>query len=69
MDIWIIAGQRLKQLIKDKGLTQGQFAEQYFMEERTVNRYCNQGINKLDIIQEFAKIFKVDPEYFIKSDL
>ena len=68
MDIWIVAGQRLKQLIKEKGLTQGQFAEQYFMEERTVNRYCNQGINKLDIIQEFAKIFKVEPEYFIKTD-
>ena len=54
------AGQKLRQLIQENFHTQEDFAERYGMELRTVNRYINQGINKIDIVQELADFFQVD---------
>lgn len=54
------AGQKLRQLIQENFRTQEDFAYRYGMELRTVNRYINQGINKVDIIQELADFFNVD---------
>ena len=54
------AGQKLRQLISENFRSQEEFAERYGMELRSVSRYINQGINKVDVIQELADFFKVD---------
>ena len=54
------AGQKLRQLIQENFRTQDEFAERYGMELRTVSRYINNGINKIDVIQELADFFQVD---------
>ncbi len=60
-----IAGSKLRILIKENYDSQQEFADDYNLELRTVNRYINEGINKLDLIQELADFFKVDPKFFI----
>lgn len=60
----LIAGQKLKQLIKENYPSQEEFAYDYGAEIRTVSRYVNQGINKIDVIQELANFFNVDFTYF-----
>lgn len=64
----LIAGQRLKQLIKENYSTQEEFAYDYGAEIRTVSRYVNQGINKIDVVQELAEFFNVPFEYFFRED-
>lgn len=59
-----IAGQRLKQLIKENYPTQEDFSYDYGLEIRTISRYVNQGINKIDVIQELAEFFGVEFTYF-----
>ena len=54
------AGQKLRQLIQENFRTQEEFAERYGMEIRSVSRYINQGINKVDVIQELADFFQVN---------
>lgn len=54
------AGLKLRQLIQENYRTQEEFAERYGMEIRSVSRYINQGINKVDVIQELADFFQVD---------
>ena len=54
------AGLKLRQLIQANYSTQEEFALDYGLEIRTVNRYVNNGINKIDTIQELAAYFKVD---------
>lgn len=60
----LIAGQNLKQLIKENYSSQEDFAYDYGAEIRTISRYVNQGINKIDVIQELAEFFNVPFEYF-----
>ena len=62
----LLAGQNLKQLIKDNYSTQEEFAFDYGADIRTISRYVNNGINKIDAIQEFAEFFDVPFEYFFK---
>lgn len=62
----VIAGQHLKQLIKENYKTQEDFAYDFGADIRTISRYVNQGINKIDAIQEFAEFFGVPFEYFFK---
>lgn len=64
----LIAGQKLKKLIKENYPSQEEFAYAYGAEIRTVSRYVNQGINKIDIIQELAEFFMVDFTYFFYSE-
>ncbi len=59
-----IAGQKLKQLIRENYSSQEKFAYDYGVEIRTVSRYVNQGINKIDVVQELAEFFGVDFKYF-----
>ncbi len=58
------AGQKLRKLIQENFRTQEEFAERYGMEIRSVSRYINQGINKVDVIQELADFFQVDFQEF-----
>ena len=54
------AGLKLRQLIQENYSTQEEFALDFGLEIRTVNRYINKGINKIDTIQELAEYFKID---------
>lgn len=62
------AGRALKALIKARYASQQEFADDYGLELRTVNRYVNEGIRYVDVIQELADFFRVDFAYFF-SDL
>ncbi len=64
----LIAGQNLKQLIKENYGTQEDFAYDYGVEIRTISRYVNQGINKIDVLQELAEFFDVPFEYFFRNN-
>lgn len=55
----LLAGARLRQLIKENYSSQEEFAFDYPMDLRTVSRYINNGITKIDTIQELAEFFKV----------
>jgi len=68
MNIQLLAGKKLKKLIKEYYTSQEEFAFDFGCDVRTINRYINNGINKIDIIQEFAEKFDVPFEYFITND-
>lgn len=63
-----IAGLRLRQLIQEHYSSQEEFALDYGLEIRTVSRYVNNGINKVDVIQELAEYFDVDVTSFFQLD-
>ncbi len=54
------AGRCLRFLIDANYRTQEEFADDHHYELRTVNRWINQGISKVDIIQELAGHFGLD---------
>lgn len=62
------AGKKLKRLIKENYSSQEEFSLAIGYDLRTISRYVNQGINRLDTIQFFAVHFNVPLEYFIKDD-
>ena len=64
----LIAGQTLKRLIKENYPSQEEFAYDYGADIRTISRYINNGINKIDVIQELAEFFDVPFEYFFKDN-
>lgn len=63
-----IAGGNLRRLIRENYRTQEEFAYDYGLDIRSVNRYINEGINKTDTIQELAEFFKVPfTDFFIEQ--
>lgn len=59
------AGNALRRLIQENYATQEDFAYDYGLDIRSVSRYINSGISKIDTIQELADFFKVDyTEFF-----
>lgn len=56
----IVAGLALKHLIKKNYASQQEFAEDFGVELRTVNRYVTSGIGKLVTIEEIADFFGMD---------
>ena len=64
----LIAGQTLKRLIKENYPSQEEFAYDYGADIRTISRYINNGINKIDVIQELAEFFDVPFEYFFQDN-
>jgi len=61
------AGATLRRLIQENYTSQEEFAYDYGIEIRTVSRYVNQGINKVDVIQELASFFSIQfSEFFIE---
>lgn len=60
----LAAGKKLKQLIKENYSSQEEFADDYGADIRTISRYANQGINRIDVIQELADFFGVDFTFF-----
>ena len=54
-----LAGKNLRRLIQENYSSQEEFAYDFGPDIRTINRYINNGINKVDIIQELADFFGV----------
>lgn len=61
------AGTVLRRLIRENFSSQEEFAVAYGVELRTVSRYINQGINKVDALQELAEFFQIDLLDFFKE--
>ena len=61
MDLNKIVGVNLKRAIKEsKWKTQEKFSEAFGAEVRTVGRWCNQGIDKLSLVQQIADFLEID---------
>lgn len=54
------AGLALKHLIKEKYTSQQEFAEDFGVVLRTVNRYVSDGISDVRRIEEIADFFEMD---------
>lgn len=64
IDYSVAAGAALRYLIKKNYSSQQEFADDFGVELRTVNRYVTTGIGKIVTIQEIADFFGMDlPEY------
>jgi hypothetical protein len=63
-----VAGHVLKQLIKEHYLSQDAFAYEFGADVRTVSRYVNEGINKLNVLQELAVFFHINIAYFFTAE-
>lgn len=61
------AGNALRRLIQENYATQEDFAYDYGLDIRSVSRYVNSGISKIDTIQELADFFMVDYTEFLKG--
>lgn len=62
-------GEFLKQLRKDKGLTQEQLAEQFFVSGRTVSRWeTGSNMPDLSILVELADFYEVDIREIIDGE-
>lgn len=55
-----IAGLKLRMLIQKNYKSQQEFADDYGLDLRVVNRYINQGITKVPTIQELAMFFNIE---------
>ena len=61
IDLNKIVGANLKRAIKkSKWRTQEKFSEAFGAEVRTVGRWCNQGIDKLSLVQQIADFLEID---------
>ena len=61
IDLGKIVGANLKRAIKEsKWKTQEKFSEAFGAEVRTVGRWCNQGIDKLSLVQQVADFLEID---------
>ena len=61
IDLGKIVGANLKRAIKESTWkTQEKFSEAFGAEVRTVGRWCNQGIDKLSLVQQIADFLEID---------
>lgn len=59
-DLGLVAGAKLKQLIKQsKYKTQEEFAFEFGADVRTIGRWINRGIDSLSTIQKIADFFGI----------
>ena len=63
-----IAGLKLRKLIQENYKSQQDFADDFGLDLRAVNRYINQGITKVPTIQELAMFFNIEFIDFFKLD-
>ena len=59
-DLGLVAGAKLKRLIKEAGMTQDGFAFDFGTDERNVRRWIAKGIYNLCTLQEIADYFGID---------
>lgn len=62
------AGEVLRKLISENYSSQEEFAFDFGADVRTINRYVNNGINKIDIVYRLAMFFNVEFTYFFIED-
>lgn len=67
MDAAKLAGKTLRRLIEENYQSQEDFAFDFHLDIRTVSRYINNGINKIDAIQQLADHFKISFLDFFKE--
>lgn len=60
------AGDFLRKLIQQNYSSQEEFAIDFGTDIRTISRYINGGINKVNVIQELAEFFEIDFIDFFK---
>ena len=61
LDLNQVVGANLKRAIKEsKWKTQEKVSEAFGAEVRTVGRWCNQGIDKLSLVQQIADFLEID---------
>ena len=53
------AGEKLRLLLKEQGLTQEDFAFDFGVDIRNVNRWINEGVKKIRIVQDLAEYFHI----------
>ena len=63
----ILAGMNLRLLIQMNYGSQEAFAIDYGADLRTINRYINDGINKIQTVQELAEFFNTDFTFFFQD--
>lgn len=63
----LCAGLKLKQLILENYSSQEEFAYDFGTDVRTVSRYVNQGINKINVIQELSDFFRIPFSDFFEA--
>lgn len=63
-----IAGENLKQVIKAKYLSQGDFAFDFGVEMRTLSRWLNNGITNIDTLQQITEFLQIEiTDLFVKK--
>ena len=67
INLALLAGEKLRNLIYENYDTQEDFAYDYGLDLRSVNRYINVGITKVTTIQELSEFFNVDYSYFFSK--
>ena len=60
------AGDFLRKLIQQNYSSQEEFAIDFGTDIRTISRYINGGINKVNVIQELAEFFEIDIKDFFE---
>lgn len=60
VDAHILAGIILRTLIEKNYNSQEEFAYDFGADVRTINRYINEGIRKIDTVQQLAEFFDMD---------
>lgn len=63
----LCAGLKLKKLILENYSSQEEFAYDFGTDVRTVSRYVNQGINKINVIQELSDFFRIPFSDFFEA--
>ncbi len=62
----VIAGKALKKILNDNKISQQDFAFDYGCDIRTVSRYVNKGITKIQDIEDIAYYFDIELFDFLK---
>ena len=65
----IIAGKALKKILNTNNISQQSFAYDYGCDIRTVSRYVNNGITKIQDIEDIAYYFNIDFLEFLRLGL
>ena len=59
-DLGLVAGAKLKCLLKERGMTQEDFAFEFGVDVRTIRRWVKGGVYDLRQLQQFADFFEMD---------
>ena len=59
-DLGLVAGAKLKCLLKERGMTQQDFADEFGVDVRTIRRWVKGGMYDLRQLQQIADFFEID---------